>query len=185
MEAAGALVIRSLGQRRTRNAAEALEHAADAAGEPVGEFAAKAVAHDRSQELLAPYAVTAQDTALREKRLALGRALAAGVRGDDAKIDEELLFIRAIADMDTPHIRLLFRMASEQIPPGGQSGSVFHGGWSLDTLMARDPGLGEAIPALLWTLESHGLVRTVNRSATWSDIGTSRRTTSPPPEGCS
>jgi hypothetical protein len=30
-----------------------------------------------------------------------------GIAGDDAKIDEELLFIRAVADIDAPHIRLL------------------------------------------------------------------------------
>jgi hypothetical protein len=165
-------VVGSLGQRRSRHAAEALEYGADSAGEPLEQFTEKAVANERRQELLARTLTIAQDTALRDKRRALGRALAAGVGGDDAKIDEELLFIRAIADMDTPHIRLLFRMASEQIPPGTQSGSVLHGDWSLDTLMALDLGLGEAIPALLWTLESHGLVRAANRPATWGDIGT-------------
>ena len=59
----------------------------------------------------------AQDTALRDKRRALGRALAAGIEGDDAKIDDELLFIRAIADIDTPHIRLLALMAKNSPPP--------------------------------------------------------------------
>jgi hypothetical protein len=172
MEAAATLVVRSLGQRRTRHAAEALEYGADAAGEPIEQFAEKAVADERRQELLARTLTIAQDTALLDKRRALGRALAAGIGGDDAKIDEELLFVRAIADIDTPHIRLLSLIASELILPGSESGSVFHSGWSLATMMARDPGLGEAIPALLWTLESHGLVRTANNPATWSDVGT-------------
>ena len=104
---------------------------------------------------------------MRDKRRALGHALAAGIVGDDAKIDEELLFIRAIADIDTPHIRLLSLMASERIPPGQQSGSPFHGGWSVATLMARDPRLGEAVPVLLTTLQTHGLVRVVQTPTPW------------------
>jgi hypothetical protein len=160
-------VVGSLGQRRSQHAAETLEYGADAAGEPLEQFAEKAVADERRQELLARTLTIAQDTALRDKRRALGRALAAGIGGDDAKIDDELLFVRAVADIDTPHIRLLALMAGERIPPGQESGSVFHGGWSLATIAARDPGLGEAVPALLATLESHGLIRTVQSSTPW------------------
>jgi hypothetical protein len=167
MEVVAALVLRTLSQRRTRHAAEALEYGVDAADEPLEEFAEKAVADERRQELLARTLVIAQDTALRDKRRALGRALAAGIGGDDAKIDEELLFVRAVADIDTPHIRLLSLIASELVLPGSDSGSVFHSGWSIATMMARDPGLGEAIPALLSTLELHGLVSAASGTASW------------------
>lgn len=160
-------VLSSLSQHRSRHVAQTLEDAAEAAGEPVEQLVEKAVADEQREELLARTLAIAQDTALRDKRRALGRALAAGIAGDDAKIDEELLFVRAVADIDTPQIRLLARMASEHIPPGKESGNVFHGGWSLAAIAARDPGLGEAVPALLSTLESHGLVRAVQSSTPW------------------
>jgi hypothetical protein len=59
-------------------------------------------------------------------------------------------------------------MAGERIPPGKDSGSVFHGGWSLPAIAARDPGLGEGVPARLSTLESHGLVRAMQCSTPWT-----------------
>jgi hypothetical protein len=46
---------------------------------PLPEFIDKAVSDDRRQELFARTLTVAQDTALRNKRRALGRALAAGV----------------------------------------------------------------------------------------------------------
>ena len=148
------------------HAAEILEDAAEA--EPVEQLVQQAVSDERCEELLARTLTIGQDTALRDKRRAHGRALAAGIAGDDAKIDDELLFIRAVADIDTPHIRLLALMAGERIPPGKDSGSVFHGGWSLPTIAARDPVLGEAVPALLSTLESRDLVRAMQSSTPWT-----------------
>jgi hypothetical protein len=73
----------------------------------------------------------------------------------DARIDEELLFIRAVADIDTMHIRLL---ALLQRPTG-------HQGWSYQDVVDADPGLAPAARALLGTLELHGLVasRQANR----------------------
>ncbi|MGE5136761.1 MAG: hypothetical protein ACM32E_28175 [Gemmatimonadota bacterium] len=154
-------------QRWNRNAAEALGDAAEASGESPEDLLLKAVADDRRHELLARALGVAQDTALREKRRALGRALAAGIAGDDARVDDELLFIRAVADIDEPHIRLLALMASETPLPGKLSGSVFHGGWSPGAITARDPGFGDSLPALMWTLESHGLIGTETSSTPW------------------
>jgi hypothetical protein len=73
----------------------------------------RAVANDRRHELFARSLRIAQDTALRDKRRALGRTLAAGVMGDDARIDEEQLFMRAVDDLDESHIRLLGRVAAK------------------------------------------------------------------------
>ena len=149
-----AAVVR-LGRRRVERAAETLVDAAAAAATPLPEFMDKAVSDDRRQELFARTLTVAQDTALRNKRRALGRALAAGVVGDDARIDQELLFIRAIADIDTMHIRLL---ALLHRPTG-------HQGLSYQDVVDADPGLAPAARALLGTLELHGLVasRQANR----------------------
>lgn len=108
--------VQRLGRRRTEHAADTLMDAADAAGLPLGEFMDAAVSDDRRHELFARSMRIAQDTAMRDKRRALGRALAAGVMGDDARIDEEMLFMRAIDDLDEMHIRLLGRMDSFPSP---------------------------------------------------------------------
>jgi hypothetical protein len=160
MEAVFSLVAQSIGQRRFRNAAETVTDASEAAGEPVEELLEEAVSDDRRHELLARALGIAQDTALRDKRRALGRALAAGIKGDDARIDDELLFIRAVADVDVPHIKLLTVLREDH--PGRQSGSVF--GWSLGTIGARHPEFGGTLPALIWTLESHGLIQALRSS---------------------
>ena len=165
MEAALARVAGAAGQRRFRHAAEAVADAAEAAGMPVEKLLEQAVADDQRHELLSRTLGAAQDAALRDKRRALGRALAAGIEGDDARVDEELLFIRAVADVDVPHIKLLKVLSKDQPFPGQLSGSPFRGGWSLATVAASHPEFGGALPSLVWTLESHGLIQSV-RSAT-------------------
>jgi hypothetical protein len=137
--------VQHLGRRRAEHAADTLLDAADAAGVPLGEFMDKAVADDRRHELFARTMRVAQDTARRDKRRALGRALAAGVMGDDARIDEELLFIRAIDDLDEMHIRVLGRLVDGRRLTAGDIASA-------------DPGLGAGVPALLNQLQSHGLI---------------------------
>lgn len=141
-----------VGQRRAGHAADTLMDAADAADVPLDEFFVRAVADDRRHELFVRTLLIAQDTALRQKRRGLGRALAAGVMGDEARIDEELLFIKAVEDIDTMHIRLLDRMAKEYAPQPG---------WSARTIAEADPGLASGVNALLGTLELHGLITAV------------------------
>jgi hypothetical protein len=142
-------------------------YASQAAGESPDDLLLQAVSDDGRHELLVRALSIAQDTALRDKRRALGRALAAGIAGDDAQLDDELMFMRAVADLDAPHIRVLQLMASEQPGAGQQSGSPFHAGWSPATIAARDRGLGDAVPALMWTLEAHGLIRAATSSTPW------------------
>jgi hypothetical protein len=147
-------VVVKLAERRVKHAAETVLDAAEAAKLPLDEFIDKAVSDDRRHELLARTLFIAQDTALRNKRRALGRALAAGVMGDDAKVDEELLFIRAVADVDEMHIRLLQRMLN----PGPIGGGGLS--WTANAIASADPDLAVGVLALLGTLELHGLVET-------------------------
>jgi hypothetical protein len=151
-EAIATSAVRKLGRRRIEHAAETAMYAAQAARIPLDEFTDRGVADDRRHELFGRTLTVAQDTALRNKRRALGRALAAGVMGDDARIDEELLFIRAIADIDEMHIRLLAQMVKPpDMPPG----------WSALKVVEADPGLADGVRALLGTLELHGLIAAV------------------------
>jgi hypothetical protein len=65
--------------------------------------------------------------------------------GDEARIDEELLFVRAVDDFDEMHIRLLGRFTD-----GRQL--------TVREIEQADPGLGGAVLALLGQLQSHGLI---------------------------
>jgi hypothetical protein len=148
MQVALTRVTAVMGQRRFRHAAGTVVDAAEASGCSVEELLGQAVSDDRRQELLSRALGDAEDTALRDKRRALGRALAAGIEGDDARVDDELLFTRAVADVDVPHIKLLKVLSADQPFPGQLSGGVLHGGWSLSTVAARHPEFGAALPAL-------------------------------------
>jgi hypothetical protein len=131
--------IKKLGARRLDHAAETVVDAADAAETPLAEFIDKAVSDDRRHELFARTLAIAQDTALREKRRALVRALANGIMNDEATIDTELLFISAIAYLDDIHIRVLARIPV--LPPPDQRPS----GITPSKLLQEDPGVGEGI----------------------------------------
>lgn len=145
---ANSAAVQRLGRRRAEHAAEMMLDAAEAADLPLNEFLDKAVSDDRRQELLSRALGIAQDTALKAKRRVLSRALANGVMGDEAHINEELLFMRAVQDIDEMHIRLLSRLAN---PPGSR--------WDADSIVRADPGLEVGVVSLLRTLEVHGLVR--------------------------
>jgi len=138
-----------VGRRRAEHAAETLMDAAEEADVPVDEFFSEATADDRRQELFTRTMTIAQDTALREKRRALGRALAAGVMGNDDQINEELLFIRAVGDIDEVHIRMLNLMTGHV--PG-------MAGWSPLKIANTDPVFTNSVRAVLGTLELHGLI---------------------------
>jgi hypothetical protein len=99
--------------------------------------------------------IISQDTALRDKRRALGRALAAGVADNGTRVDEELLFIRVLGDLDEPHIRLL-RLMNAAPPHLADQGEV--GVWMPSTIGDADSGLRDAAYAMLVTLERHNLV---------------------------
>ena len=137
--------LRRINGRRIRHSAETLLDAADAAQLPLPEFFARATDDDERHELTVKVLVVAQDTARRDKRRALGHALAAGVMGDRSRINEELLFVQAIDDINEMHIRALGHLV---------------GGARLTAadLAAADPGLANAAVALLNQLQSHGLI---------------------------
>lgn len=148
---------------REEKAADTLALAVDASGDSPTEFIAKVTGDDRRIELTTRTLLIGMDAALQDKRRALGRALVAGIAGDDARIDDELLFIRAVADIDTPHIKLLARLAAE---PASHDGWQL-GYWDGSTIQAQIPELGDSWRSLLATLELHGLVQTVESSTPW------------------
>jgi hypothetical protein len=158
----------TIGTRRLEHATETLTDAADEFGaKTLDEFMVfiQAAASDAEhQELLARALTIAQDTAMRDKRRALGRALAAAAGDTGTKVDVELLFVCVLADLDAPHIRVL-RITST-VPPhldaiGRQMEAIGRDPvrqWYPWSIAEADPGLADTAWALLDTLKRHGLL---------------------------
>jgi hypothetical protein len=146
--------------RRLDHAAETLMDASDAFGarteDEFAKFVEAAVCDDDHQELLARALVIAQDTAMRDKRRALGRALAAAAEDTGTRVDEELIFVRVLADLDEPHLRLLRLLATD---PDRGTGAACDTApqWFPSMISAADPGLADTVWALLGPLERNGL----------------------------
>lgn len=148
-----------LRSRRGANAEETLTCAIDAASIPAEEFIDRALSDDKHSELLVRALTVAQDTALGEKRHALGRALADAVCGD-ADVNDELLFIRAVADLDAPHIAVLKIISLD--PPATRP---FPRAWTYRAALERLPVLGDTLAAILATLQLHTLVSKMQLTA--------------------
>lgn len=151
------------------SAAGVLEAASEHAGIDVEDLA-DAVLKDEQRRLLAGLALSSGSrTRNRAKIRALGRALAEGVLADDdAKLDQEQLIIRALDDMEAPHIAVLDllvrfvpfgsepRLYSEMDPT--DSGAPKRR-WVPYQLGAARPGLRDGVVSILGTLQRHGLAR--------------------------
>jgi predicted lactoylglutathione lyase len=160
LETALSKVADVLGRSRAQQAADTLLDAAAAAGaqtdEEFLEFIEQAVSDKRKQELLARALIIAQDTASRDKRRALGRAIASGTANDGALVDQEQLFVRVLDDLDVPHIRLLQLMTT--VPAHYAQQGQDHRAWMPWSITDADAGLRDVVYALLGTLERHGLI---------------------------
>jgi hypothetical protein len=120
-------------------------------------FVEAAVSDDDRQELLTRALTTASDAAMRDKRRALGRALAAAASDTGTKVDTEMLFIRALEDLDEPSIRVLRIMSTvpEHLASTGDGNTRQWFPWSI---AKADPGLSDTAWAFLGPLQRHGLV---------------------------
>jgi hypothetical protein len=145
-------------------------------GEEVTKFIEGAVSDERRHELLARALIIAQDTAMRDKRRALGRALANGVADQGTMVDQELLFIRVLADLDEPHIRVLRIMNTT--PPHldamrREMQAVGRGDirqWYPWSIAKADPGLSDSVWALLRVLEKNNLAWSSGEQLTPTDM---------------
>lgn len=158
-----------IGSRRLEHDVETLLDGAEAFGaetvEEFMEFVEAAVSDEDRQELLARTLTIAQDTAMRDKRRALGRALAAAASDTGTKVDPEMLFVRILADLDEPHIRLLRLLSTDppEVPmqPGVTQVSLpginAPRQWYPSLIAQADAGLAATAWSLLGTLSRHQL----------------------------
>ena len=158
----------TIGSRRLDHATEMLTDAAGEFGaetaEEFAEFLKAAVSDEDRQELLARALTIAQDTAMRDKRRALGRVVAQAARDIGTKVDMELIYLRVLDDLDEPHIRLLRLMTTK--PPhqdavNRQMEAVGRSPvrqWHPSDLGQADPGISDVVWSLLPALDRHGLI---------------------------
>jgi hypothetical protein len=142
------------------------------------EFADR-ISRDETSRLLGGIAFSAGSrTRNKDKIRGLGRALSDGILADDdARIDETHLILRAIDDLETPHIAVLDLLVNYY--PGS---GYFDGRWEPPTRIDPDrrapgegpirtrwtehdldvarPGFHGSVPSLLGTLQRHGLAVT-------------------------
>jgi hypothetical protein len=155
--------------RRAERVAETLTDAAEELGgdaaEQLRRFADAAASDETYQELLARTLTIAQDTAMRDKRRALGRALANALDDTGTMVDDEIAFVRMLADLDPVHIRVLkvmsgrpkhldriaFQMNAADDPKAARQ-------WYEWSIVAADPGLQGSVHGALQVLERHGLI---------------------------
>jgi hypothetical protein len=149
----------SLRERWNRNGEVALETGVEEAGMDVDRLLSELMSTSARQELLAEALEGAAHATLEAKIKALGRSLGLGALAtDDDAVDRERHFVRAMADFERPHVRLLDYICERQAsldavaPPSTQE-------------LAELAWVGRALFPLLATLERHGAIYSVGSAS--------------------
>jgi len=152
-------------KRVTETLADAAEELGGDAAEQLRRLADAAASDETYQELLARSLTVAQDTAMRDKRRALGRALANALDDTGTRVDTEIAFVRMLADLDPVHIRVLKIMShrpkhldrvAAQMNAADDPTAIRQ--WYEWSIVDADPGLEGAVYGALRDLERHGLI---------------------------
>jgi hypothetical protein len=138
--------------RRETNAVQVVDHAAQHAHMGPDHLLDVALADPNLSRLLHAALQTAAATLDQEKIEALARCLANGVE-DVARVDEEALIVRALADLDPVHVRVLAKLATRRMKPRDVQ-------WFLtgDIDARRFLEAADLSGPVLAVLERHGLV---------------------------
>jgi hypothetical protein len=135
--------------RRQRRIEEMADAAESEAGEPFAALLGRAQSDDDRSDLANDVLSQAADAASAWKIRALGRALALGLlASDDAAIDEVRLMVRAMRDLESPHVRILHHLYVHRSR---------HDGTPDAELASMFPNGVRVVYTLLKTLERHGL----------------------------
>lgn len=162
-------IVDTWSQKRTQRVTETLQDAAHELGgdttENLQRLVEVAASDEVYQELLARALTIAQDTAMRDKRRALGRALANALEDTGTKVDDEIAWVRMLGDLDPVHIRVL-RIMNQRPRHLDQVALTMNAGddpkavrrWYAWSLTEADPGLEGSVRGALRALEQHGLI---------------------------
>lgn len=150
--------------RRQLSVAQMIGEAAEALDDDPQQLVAAAFSTESGTELLADALSAAAATLNQRKVSALARALANGLADDLALVDQERLTVRALAELEEPHLALLSRMAGFIGPVDGAESDGDRRPWfNLLTISSWYAPVGEPAPpglldALMRTLERNGLI---------------------------
>ncbi len=103
------ILVANVAARRRERVTELGMSAVAEAGSPQ-RLAEAAQGDERIADMLVSAAFAASETAVEEKRRAMGRVVGQAAR-DDARIDESQVLLRALLDLDGPEFRLLGQIA--------------------------------------------------------------------------
>jgi hypothetical protein len=120
-----------------RRASRVVELASSAAEEPVEVFAERMTATEQTRLLSGSVLSAATRTVYGAKIEALARVLAAGLADDCARIDEEQLFVAALADIEAPHVIVLDLLVHNQVQSGWGAPPEALGPWRTSALSGR------------------------------------------------
>jgi hypothetical protein len=154
-----------------RRQAEMLGVTAEAAAQDPEQLADLIGQSEGTRLLTATAMAGAARTAWPPKVAALGRALAAGLIADDARIDVAELVLPAMADMERPHVSLLELLVrwwpgasaprqQDQRLPLRRVGEAWEAGrriWTAVQIGQARPELRPVVTSLIGTLERYGL----------------------------
>lgn len=102
---------------RQRSVGIMAQDAAERLGLSVEELLVRARSSEERTQLLADAMYQAALTFNLRKVKALGRAVANGLRDDEARPDQELLIVSALASIDEPHVKVLMHLPERRTRP--------------------------------------------------------------------
>jgi hypothetical protein len=106
--------LQELGGIRSASAARMLDGAARRLDRAPDDMVDDALSQARHAQLLSEALQSAARTVNQQKLGALSRALANGLSHDEARLDEEELVLLALAEVETPHIKVLIQLGPER-----------------------------------------------------------------------
>jgi hypothetical protein len=138
--------------QQARNVENALSDAAEASGLGIDHLLDRLAADPTRLVFLSEALTAAARSTFSERIRALGRALASGaLAADDAKVDEERLWVGILAAVEAPHLRILQQLV---LPRDQQP----HGTAPQQPTLAEAAGVSYVMAGrLLADLERHGL----------------------------
>jgi len=147
-----ALIIKTgtrIRERWSANAGAAIAYGADAAGLSPEDLVERLLLSPDREELFASALEAAAHATLEAKIRALGDSLRSGAVDSDAQVEVETFFVRAMVDIDAPHVRVLNAMSASR------------SGTTVRDLAHRIPSLEPILTPVVATLERHGAVQRI------------------------
>lgn len=144
-------------QRIFRRFAKSVEAGVESSGSPLTEILIAGDQDPFRQQLTADMLEASAKTPLDQKLIALGRAWANGVlSNDDAVLAREQQFVRSLARLEYPHLRVLdvIRGDFTQVPQG----LALVDGWTAEAVRSQLPQYGDLVLQLISVLVSEGLI---------------------------